>query len=106
MRSLLRFALLGLAVGFLFASCNDDNAPTQPGVVTPTPPGATPPPATSTPPPTTATPPAATPTPIVTTATVAVENNRFVDSVSGNATTTITAGSMVTWNFVTGPHST
>jgi plastocyanin len=82
-------------------SCNDEPATTQPPMTTPTPPGATATPASATP-----TPPSATPTPTSTTASVDVLNNRFVDSVSGNSTTTITMGSTVTWTFTTGPHST
>jgi plastocyanin len=105
MRSRFRFAFLALPLLALpllaVLSCNDEPATTQPPMTTPTPPGATATPAAATP-----TPPPATPTPTSTTASVDVLNNRFVDSVSGNSTTTVAAGSTVNWNFVSDLHST
>lgn len=99
MRSPFRLAFLGFTLCAL-VSCNDDNAPTQPPMTTPTPLAAT-----ATPPVATATPPAATPTPSAA-RTVRVENDRFVDAVSGNSTTTIRAGDRVEWAFVSSLHST
>ena len=95
MRLCFRFGFVALAVGLIgFLSCNDNkSAPTQPGVVmTPTPPRAN-----------------ATPTPSPTTAhnvAVGQGGNAFVDSQSGNSTTTVRAGQTVTWMWVGGAHST
>jgi plastocyanin len=84
-----RLFLLAGALSLL-VSCGDSSAPTQPAMTTPTPP----PPAGT------------TPTPVAAhTVGVGQGGNRFVDSQSGNGTTTIRAGESVTWNFVAGPHS-
>lgn len=96
MRLSFRFGFVALTVALIgFLSCHDNNksGPTAPGMI-PTPtipaPGMTP-----------------TPAPMAAhTVNVGQGGNNFVDPQSGNSTTTVRAGTTVTWMWVGGSHST
>lgn len=112
-RFLLLAAALSAAALSAAISCGKSSSPTEPVVPTATPraatppPGATQPPATSTPVPA----PMATPTPTPGSTAFSVQvgaggGNVFRDMTSGSSTTTIHVGDKVTWNWVSGIHST
>jgi plastocyanin len=93
MKSLFRYTSLFLVLGALGSCHSDSTSPTQP-TLNPPPTG---PPAMG---------PTPTPAPSLHTVNIGQGGNIFVDAQSGTSTTTVRAGQMVSWTWVSGPHST